>query len=100
VLFNSLEDETGILQTISFGKTIEDYTATFLTAPALILDGFIERKGNEAGMRVQRAKSLHLDDFTDTETTAGISHEPPHKIRLPDRTVSPFLISDDRDTAL
>lgn len=62
VLFNSVEDESGLLQTVCFGKVIEEYTAVFLTAPAVIVEGIIERKGNGAGMRVLRAAPLRLAD--------------------------------------
>lgn len=63
VLFDTLEDESEVIQLVCFGEAIQKYTGLFLTAPALIVRGVIERRGRGVMLQVEKARSLRLADF-------------------------------------
>jgi error-prone DNA polymerase len=58
VLFVTIEDETDIVQAICTGDAIDRCTSTFLLAPAVIVEGIIERKGRGMMLQVERVAPL------------------------------------------
>ena len=60
VLFSTVEDETGLAQTLAIDEALERTTATFLLSPAVIVKGIVERRGNGASLLVVDAKPLRL----------------------------------------
>ncbi len=67
VLFSSLEDETDLLQLICIGEALQNHTGLFLTAPAIVVRGVIERKGAGASLKVEQARPLCLRDYLDSK---------------------------------
>lgn len=64
VLFAQVEDETGLLALTVVGEAIQSCTATFLTAPAIAVEGIVERRGRGVSLRVERVVPLILRDAT------------------------------------
>ncbi len=64
VLFVSLKDETALLQLVCLGEVIERCTPTFLIAPAVMVAGEVEKKGEGIMIKVENAKSLAMRDYT------------------------------------
>lgn len=79
VLFTSVEDEMGLLQIVCFGAEIATLTSVFLTAPAILVRGVIERKGRSVSLRAEKAKLLRMEDLAERlptlpEDPADIPH--------------------------
>lgn len=62
VLFAQIEDETGLLPVTVSGNALNTCTPVFLTCPALIVEGLVERRGRSAVLNVERAVPLALRD--------------------------------------
>jgi len=62
VLFAQVEDETGLLPVTVAGEAIAACTATFLTSPAVAVEGVVERRGNGVSLKVERVVPLTLRD--------------------------------------
>ena len=63
VLFVQIEDETEMLQAVALGDVLWQVTSTFLSSPAVIVRGVIERKGRGIMLRIEKAKLLRFQDF-------------------------------------
>jgi error-prone DNA polymerase len=63
VLFTTVEDETGLLQTVSVEEAIDTCTPVFLLSPAVVVEGTIERRGTGASLKVATARPLRMQDF-------------------------------------
>ncbi len=63
ILFTLIEDETGLLQTTCAGAAIENCTEVFVTSPAVVARGTIQRRGTGVTFVVERAKPLVMADF-------------------------------------
>src|ERR1019366_2786009 len=63
VLFTSVEDEMDLIQIICVGEAITNLTSTFLTAPAVLVRGKIERRGNTVSLLAENARLLRIQDF-------------------------------------
>ncbi len=63
VLFSIVEDETEMLQISVFGEAIWETTTVFLTSPAVLVEGVIERRGSGASLMVEKAQPLRMQDF-------------------------------------
>lgn len=64
VLFSQVEDETGLLHVTVSGKAISTCTAGFLTSPAVVVEGILQRRGRGATLYVERVAPLRLRDAT------------------------------------
>ncbi|MCW3099657.1 MAG: polymerase alpha subunit [Chthonomonadaceae bacterium] len=62
VLFSTLEDEMGFIQTVCIGDALEACTPVFLLSPVVIVRGVIERHGTGASLRVEKVKPFHLSE--------------------------------------
>ncbi|BDI33352.1 DNA-directed DNA polymerase [Capsulimonas corticalis] len=60
VLFSSLEDETDILQLITFGEAIDRCTSVFLLSQAVMVEARVQRKGKGVTLIVQRAAPFRV----------------------------------------
>ena len=63
VLFTLLEDETEMMQVTVLGEAIWETTTVFLTSPAVVVEGIIERRGSGAGLRLEKARPLRMQEF-------------------------------------
>jgi len=85
VLFASLEDETELIGLSCFGEAIDRCTATFLVSAAILVDGIVQRKGEGAGVLVQNAKPMSLQDIVvRTEIGRGQSRPVAHPVSAKD----------------
>jgi error-prone DNA polymerase len=64
VLFSQVEDETGLLPVTVAGAAIASCTAGFLTSPAVVVEGILQRRGRGANLLVERVAPLRLRDMT------------------------------------
>jgi error-prone DNA polymerase len=64
VLFSQVEDETGLLQVTVAGAAIPTCTAGFLTSPAVVVEGLLQRRGRGAVLLAERVAPLVLRDAT------------------------------------
>lgn len=62
VLFSQLEDETGLLPVTVIGEALDPCTPVFLTAPAVIVEGIVEKRGRGTSLKAERACPLTLHD--------------------------------------
>ncbi|MDE2126257.1 MAG: DNA polymerase III subunit alpha [Armatimonadetes bacterium] len=76
VLFSTLEDEFGLLQTVCVGKAIDSCTATFLTAAAIVARGVVERRGVGVTLRILQVRPLRLQEFVPHEANRPLAAEP------------------------
>ena len=53
VLFSTVEDEFGFMQTVCIGEAPEPCTPVFLLSPVVIVREIIERHGTGASLRVE-----------------------------------------------
>jgi error-prone DNA polymerase len=67
VLFTIVEDETEMLQTSVFGDAIWETTTVFLTSPAVIVRGKIERRGRGSSLMLEKAMPLRFQDFAEED---------------------------------
>jgi error-prone DNA polymerase len=65
VLFSQIEDETGLLAVTVVGEAIGNCTATFLTSPAVLAEGVVERRGCGASLRIEKVANLVLQETPD-----------------------------------
>jgi error-prone DNA polymerase len=63
VLFSTVEDETGLAQTLAIEEALEKTTAVFLLSPAVIVKGTVEKRGNGSSLLVIDAKPLRLNEI-------------------------------------
>jgi error-prone DNA polymerase len=91
VLFTSVEDEMGLLQLVCFGAEIPTLTPVFLTAPAVLVRGVIERKGRSVSLRVEKARLLRMTALAErlpamsdaaTEAQLPTREEMPHHVEV------------------
>jgi hypothetical protein len=82
VLFTTVEDEFGFVQTVRIGDALEASTPILLLSPVVIVRGVIERYGTGASLRVEKVKAFHLsvlvetaDGLTGREAAAEASEE-------------------------
>ncbi|NLI01138.1 MAG: DNA polymerase III subunit alpha [Chthonomonadales bacterium] len=92
VLFSQVEDETGLLPVTVSGKAIATCTAGFLTSPAVVVEGVLQRRGRGATLYVERVASLRLRDATALPTqimersgTVSAADPAPAPVRAPAR---------------
>ncbi len=81
VLFAQVEDETGLLPVTVVGDAIERCTATFLTSPAVIVDGIVEKRGRGTSLRVERVAPLLLRDATRDQQLSTMRWERAPEVR-------------------
>jgi len=92
VLFSQIEDETGLLQVTVAGDAISTCTAGFLTSPAVLAEGLLQRRGRGAVLQVESVAPLALRDATalplqimETRETASAAeaerHREPARVR-------------------
>lgn len=62
VLFSQIEDETGLLPVTVVGEAIVNCTATFLTSPAVLAEGIVERRGRGASLRIEKVANLTIHE--------------------------------------
>jgi error-prone DNA polymerase len=63
VLFTQIEDETEMIQAVALGEVIWQTTSTFLTSPAVVVRGTIERRGRGVMLKLEQAKLLRMQDY-------------------------------------
>ena len=63
VLFSIVEDETEMLQVSVLGDAIWETTTVFLTSPAVLVEGTIERRGKGSSLMLEKAQPLRMQDF-------------------------------------
>lgn len=70
-LFSQIEDEFGLLPVTVVGEAIDRCTATFLTSPAVLAEGVVEKRGRGTSLRVESVAPLILGDpLDDTDANA------------------------------
>jgi error-prone DNA polymerase len=81
VLFAQVEDETGLLPVTVAGEAIDRCTATFLTAPAVLVEGIVEKRGRGTALLVERAAPLALRDATEKSVVSALRWEKAPEVR-------------------
>jgi error-prone DNA polymerase len=76
VLFSIVEDETEMLQSTVLGDAIWETTTVFLTSPAVLVRGVMERRGNGSSLMLEKAKPLRFQDYAPEEDAELIAPPP------------------------
>ena len=63
VLFVQIEDETEMIQAVALGEALWQVTSTFLSSPAVVVRGVIERKDRGVMLKIEQAMLLRFQDY-------------------------------------